>query len=123
MGGWTSEDGSSWAEGSEMANHYRARLYRRLNDCDDLCFALLIVIHLLPTWLVASLWPTRRLVLESGRRLTASGHLERAEHAFHCSCVHNARCAASPCLRGWIMLVRARATRVPMLPLFREGSR
>jgi phosphohistidine swiveling domain-containing protein len=33
----------------------------------------------------ATLWPTRRLVLEIGRRLMAGGHLERPEQAFHLS--------------------------------------
>ena len=35
--------------------------------------------------MVASLWPTRRLLLELGCRLTVSGHLERAEQVFHLS--------------------------------------
>jgi pyruvate,water dikinase len=34
---------------------------------------------------VASLWPTRHLVLEVGRRLVAAGHLEHPEHVFHLS--------------------------------------
>jgi rifampicin phosphotransferase len=35
--------------------------------------------------MVASLWPTRHLVLEIGRRLVTGGHLERPEQAFHLS--------------------------------------
>jgi pyruvate,water dikinase len=35
--------------------------------------------------MVASLWPTRHLVLEVGRRLVTGGHLERPEQAFHLS--------------------------------------
>ena len=35
--------------------------------------------------MVASLWPTRRLLLELGCRLTVSGHLERPEQVFHLS--------------------------------------
>jgi phosphohistidine swiveling domain-containing protein len=34
---------------------------------------------------VASLWPTRHLVLEIGRRLASAGHMERPEQAFHLS--------------------------------------
>lgn len=35
--------------------------------------------------LVASIWPTRHLVLEVGRRLVAAGHMECPEQAFHLS--------------------------------------
>jgi phosphohistidine swiveling domain-containing protein len=35
--------------------------------------------------MVATLWPIRHLVLELGRRLVVSGHLERPEQAFHLS--------------------------------------
>jgi pyruvate,water dikinase len=35
--------------------------------------------------MVASLWPTRHLLLELGCRLVARGHLERAEQVFHLS--------------------------------------
>ena len=35
--------------------------------------------------MVASLWPIRRLLLELGCRLVASGHLERPEQVFHLS--------------------------------------
>jgi rifampicin phosphotransferase len=35
--------------------------------------------------MVASLWPTRRLLLALGCRLVARGHLERAEQVFHLS--------------------------------------
>jgi pyruvate,water dikinase len=35
--------------------------------------------------MVASLWPIRRLLLELGGRLVASGHLERPEQVFHLS--------------------------------------
>jgi pyruvate,water dikinase len=35
--------------------------------------------------MVASLWPTRHLVLEIGRRLVAGGHMGRPEHAVHLS--------------------------------------
>jgi phosphohistidine swiveling domain-containing protein len=34
---------------------------------------------------VASLWPTRHLLLEVGRRLVADGHMARPEHIFHLS--------------------------------------
>jgi pyruvate,water dikinase len=35
--------------------------------------------------MVATLWPTRQLTLEIGRRLVASGHMEQCEQAFHLS--------------------------------------
>jgi pyruvate,water dikinase len=35
--------------------------------------------------MVASLWPTRHLLLEVGHRLVAAEYLERPEHAFHLS--------------------------------------
>jgi rifampicin phosphotransferase len=35
--------------------------------------------------MVATLWPTRQLVLEVGRRLATAGHLEHPERAFHLS--------------------------------------
>ena len=35
--------------------------------------------------MVATLWPTRQLVLEVGRRLAAAGHLGQCERAFHLS--------------------------------------
>jgi pyruvate,water dikinase len=35
--------------------------------------------------LVASLWPTRHLLLDIGRRLVVAGHMERPEDAFHLS--------------------------------------
>jgi pyruvate,water dikinase len=35
--------------------------------------------------MVASLWPTRQLVLDLGRRLVVAGNLSQPEHAFHLS--------------------------------------
>jgi phosphohistidine swiveling domain-containing protein len=72
---------AAWAEVKRLT-FWRRPLLKRLVGQVQRGFALR---EAGKSGMVASLWPTRHLVLEIGRRLVAGGHLERPEQAFHLS--------------------------------------